>query len=210
MSAPGAAVSVAADAREGGFTLVELLLACVVGALVVGAGLELLRVHVEVARRLQARLASSGGAAWALLVASRDAQLAGADPAQAGIDVIAEAGPERLVLGADRDGSGAVDADSAERVVLARSTTSGGRFVRWLGAQSVAIAAQVRSGGLRLRYFDAAGAEIVPVAGAIPAADRARVRLVALGLDVAERAGSLEARTTLRTAAALRVRLAER
>jgi len=195
---------------EAGFSLVELLLACVIGALVVGAGLELLRVHVGVARRLQARLASTGGAAWALTVAARDAQLAGGDPARAGIDAISSAGPERLVLGSDRDGSGAVDPDTAERVILARSTSSGGRFVRWLGAQSIGIAGQVRGGGLRLRYFDAAGAEILPVAGEITPADRARVRLVTLALDVTEHAGTVEARSSLRTAAAVRTRLEER
>lgn len=195
---------------EAGFSLVELLLACVLGALVVGAGLELLRVHVGVARRLQARLASTGGAAWALTVAARDAQLAGGDPARAGIEAISSAGPERLVLASDRDGSGAVDADTAERVTLARSTSSGGRFVRWIGEQSIGIAGQVRAGGLRLRYFDATGAEILPVAGEIAPADRGRVRLVAFALDVTERAGTVEARSSLRAAAALRARLEER
>lgn len=195
---------------EHGFSLVELLFACVLGALVVGAGLELLRVHVGVARRLQARLASSGGAAWALAVAARDAQTAGADPTGSGVEPVASASPERLVLVADRDGSGSVDTSSAERVILAWSSSSGGRFVRWLGEQSIGIAAQVRAGGLRLRYFDQAGVEILPVAGELDAAARARVRLVGLALDVTERAGALEARTGLRTAAALRVRLEER
>ena len=195
---------------EQGFSLLELLFACVLGALVVGAGLELLRVHVGVARRLQAQLASTGGAAWALTVAARDVQLAGADPARSGIEAVAIAEPARLVLGADRDASGVVDADSAERVTLAWSPSAGGRFVRWLGAQSIGIAAEVRAGDLRLRDFDATGTEILPVSGELPSADRARVRLVALALDVTERAGALTARTELRTAAALRVRLEER
>jgi hypothetical protein len=65
---------------------------------------------------------------------------------------------------------------------------------------------------LRLRYFDAAGVEIAPPApGAeLDPAERDRVRRVALELDVAERAGTLEERTSLRAAAALRLRLAER
>ena len=195
---------------DAGFTLLELLLACVVGAVVVGAGLELLRVHVLVARRLQTRLASVGGAAWALTVAARDAQTAGADPTRSGIEALDTASAERLVLGSDRDRSGAVEPDSAERVTLAWSPSSGGRFVRWLGNQSISIASSVRPGDLGLRYFDATGAEILPGAGELAAADRARVRLVALALAVTERAGALEERTVLRGAAALRVRLEER
>jgi len=195
---------------QDGFTLLELLLGCVLGALVAAAGIELLRVHVGVARLLQARLASVGGASWALAVAARDVQTAGGDPQRSGVAALATATGDRLVLGADRDGSGAVDADSAERVTLAWSSSSGGRFVRWLGNQSVSIASSVRPGGLRLRYFDAAGAEITSGGGALAAADRERVRRVALELDVTERAGAVEARAALRTGAALRTRLEER
>jgi len=198
-------------AGEAGFTLLELLLGCLLGTLVVVAGVELLRVHVGVARRLQTQLASVGGTAWALSIAARDAQLAGGDPTRSGLEALGAASRERLILDADRDASGVVDANSAERVTLAWSSSSGGRFVRWLGNQSISIASQVESGGLRLRYLDAAGSEI-PTSGSadLAAGDRARVRCVALELDVIERAGVLEARCGLRGAAALRMRLEER
>jgi Tfp pilus assembly protein PilW len=196
---------------EAGFTLLELLLGCLLGTLVIAAGVELLRVHVAVARRLQTQLASTGGAAWALSIAARDAEIAGGDPTRAGVDPLSAASRVRMIVNADRDASGAVDASSAERVTLAWSSTSGGRFVRWLGNQSVSIASQVESGGLRMRYRDAAGAEI-PTSGTadLSAADRARVRCVALDLDVIETSPSFEARCGLRAAGALRMRLEER
>ena len=173
--------------------------------------LELLRMHAGVARRLQTRLASVGGAGWALAVAARDAETAGGDPQRSGVEALPAASRDRVILGADRDGNGSVAADTAERVTLAWSSSSGGRFVRWLGNQSISIASQVRSGGLHLRYFDAAGNEIAAAgAGEIAAADRARVRRVALELEVIERAGVFESRTALRAAAALRMRLEER
>ncbi|MEW6269109.1 MAG: hypothetical protein AB1689_07400 [Thermodesulfobacteriota bacterium] len=195
---------------QGGFTVLELLLGALLATLVVAAGVELLRVQVAVARRLQASLAATGGAGWALAVAARDAQVAGSDPRRTGVVALSAAGGERAVLESDRDGDGAVDAASEERVILAWSPSASGRFVRWLGSQSMSIASLVRAGGLRLRYFDAAGTELVPGAGELPAADRDRVRRLALELDVTEQAGVVAAQARLRAAAALRLRLEER
>lgn len=192
---------------EAGFSVVELLVASLVGLLVLVAGLELLRVHVAVARRLQVRLGSLGGAAWALTVAGRDVATAGGDPRAAGIAALGVAATDRAVLNGDRDGDGAIDAASAERVTLAWSSTSGGRLVRWLGNQSIAIAATVPSGALRLRYFTADGTELAGAGGELDATDAGRVRLVATELAVTERSGSSTSTTALRCASALRTRL---
>jgi Tfp pilus assembly protein PilW len=200
--------TVAARRRgEAGFSAVELLVASLVGLLVLVAGLELLRLHVAVARTLQVRLASSGGAAWALTVASRDVATGGGDPRRTGVVALTTANADRVVVAADRDDDGSVDPSTAERVTLAWSSTSGGRLVRWLGTQSIAIAAAVRSSGLRFRYFAADGTEITGAAGVLDATDRERVRLVRSTLEVEERAGTIAATTTLRGAAALRTRL---
>jgi Tfp pilus assembly protein PilW len=186
-----------------GFTAVELLVASVVGALVLVGGIELLHVHARVARGLQVRLASLGGAAWALSVASRDVATAGGDPRRTGLAALATAEVGRVVLGADRDGDGGVDPATAERVTLAC-------LVRWLGNQSVGIAATVRPSGLRFRYFAADGTELTGPGGALDDATRARVRLVATDLEVTERSGTMAETTTLRAAAALRTRVEER
>lgn len=192
---------------ERGFTAVELLIASLVGTLVLVAGVELLRVHVGVARVLQVRLAAVGGTAWALTVASRDVATAGGDPRGSGITALATAAMDRIVLGADRDGDGTVDPASAERVTLAWSSTSGGRMVRWLGNQSIAIAATVPSGGVGWRYYAADGSEITGPGGVLAPADAARVRLVTTALEATERSGTIAATTALRSAAALRTRL---
>jgi Tfp pilus assembly protein PilW len=193
--------------NEAGFTIVELLVASLVGLLVIAAGIELLRFHVAVARTLQVRLAAVGGAAWALTVASRDVATAGGDPRRTGIEALGTAVTDRVIVSADRDADGAVDPATAERVTLAWSSTSGGRMVRWLGTQSIAIAAAVRSSGLRFRYFAADGTEITGVGGVLGASDRERVRLVRSSLEVEERSGTIAATTTLRGAAAVRTRL---
>lgn len=196
-----------ARVKEAGFTILELLIGCVVGTLVIGAGLELLRVHVGVARLLQVRLASVTGNAWALTVAARDVETAGGDPLRSGVAALSTASADRVVLGSDRNASGSVDVDTAERVTLAWSSSSGGRLVRWLGNQSIGIAALVRSGGVRLRYFDELGAEISGPGGVLGDAERARVRRVGLALEVIERTGTLSATSALGTSAALRTRL---
>lgn len=196
--------------RADGFTAVELLVASMVGALVLVAGIELLRVHARVARLLQVRLASLGGAAWALSVTSRDVATAGGDPRRSGVDALGRAEVDRIVLGADRDGDGGVDPATAERVTLAWSSSGGGRLVRWLGNQSVGIAATVGSSGLRFRFFAADGTELTGPGGVLDDAARARVRLVASDLEVTEHSGAMSETTTLRGAAALRTRIEER
>lgn len=208
MSAGGALGARAGRPRgEAGFSAVELLVASLVGVLVLVAGLELMRVHVALARGLQVRLGSLGGAAWALAIAGRDVATAGGDPRRAGVAALGSATANRAVLDADRDGDGAIDAASAERVTLAWSSTSGGRLVRWLGNQSVAIAAAVPSGALRLRYLTADGTELAGPGGVLGPAELERVRLVAAELAVTERSGTTTSTTGLRSAAALRTRL---
>jgi Tfp pilus assembly protein PilW len=192
---------------EAGFSAVELLVASLVGLLVLAAGIELLRLHVAVARTLQVRLASLGGAAWALTVATRDVATAGGDPRRAGVAAFATAATDRVIVEADRDADGSVDPATAERVTLAWSPTSGGRMVRWLGNQSIAIAATVRSSDLRFLYFAADGTEIPGTGGVLDATDRARVRLVRSALAVEERSGTIAATTALRGAAAVRTRV---
>ncbi|MBM4242437.1 MAG: hypothetical protein FJ148_01300 [Deltaproteobacteria bacterium] len=196
--------------RTDGFAAVELLVASMVGALVLVAGIELLRVHARVARGLQVRLGSLGGAAWALSVASRDVATAGGDPRRSGVEALGRAEVGRMVLGADRDGDGGVDPATAERVTLAWSSSGGGRLVRWLGTQSTGIAATVRSSGLRFRFFAADGSELTGPGGVLDDAKRARVRLVTSDLEVTERSGTMAETTTLRGAAALRTRIEER
>ena len=191
-----------------GFTLVELLVALLIGGVAVAAELALFRLHGQVARRTQAELTANAGAAWALSIVGRDLELAGTDPARAGVVALSQAGRDHLVLDQDYDGDGAIDASSAERVTISWSAQGGGRLLRALGRQSMNIATEVPAAGFLVRYFDAAGAELpVPPAGELDAASAAAVRRVALELVVIERWGVSRSRVTLRGSAALRTRV---
>jgi hypothetical protein len=136
--------------------------------------------------------------------------------AYTGVEGIAVAGPDRVVLQTDRDGDGVIDPSSSERVTLAWQAVSGsptGRLTRQLGGQSMPIAEGVAPGDFRLRYFAEDGAEIPapPGAGGLAAADRASVRRVTIDLAVtaapAERGGE-EERIGVHDAATLRARVA--
>ena len=191
----------------GGFTLVELLVAIVVGSVVVCAEVSIFAVHGRVARRVQSELAASSGAAWALAVLARDFELAGTDPLQSGVVALHHAGRDRVVIDADLDGDGVVDPSSAERVTLSWTASGGGRLLRALGNQSMNIALGVPSAGFRIRYFDDAGTELPLGAGELDPADAARVRRVELELVLTETTPAAAATVDLRTAAALRSRL---
>lgn len=195
--------------RRNGFALVELLVATLVGTLVLGAAIALLRHQGRALLFHQAATAAIGTAAWAAQIAARDVSLAGADPLRAGLPALVSAGPERLVVQADRNGDGSVDPWSAERITLAWSTASGGSLQRRLGRQSMVIASGVARGDLRFRYFGVDGAEILPGADAeLAPQDLGRVRSVRLELGVRVQVGGSEPRTIVRVreGAALRVR----
>jgi prepilin-type N-terminal cleavage/methylation domain-containing protein len=193
-----------------GFTLLEVLLAAALGAIVLGAAVSLLRVQGAAFRRAQAELAAAGSAWWALDVAARDVQLAGADPSRAGVAPIASAAGDQVVLAADLDGDASVDVASAEQVSLYRTAASGGRFIRRLGNQAMNIAERVPEDGLGLRYFDALGAELGAGGGALAAASLPQVARIALQVAVREPFAAEQIEVRLRGAGALRARLGAR
>ncbi|HZR82085.1 MAG TPA: hypothetical protein VFD92_13395 [Candidatus Binatia bacterium] len=193
-------------ARADGTTVLETLIAAMLASLVLGAGLVLLRAHARFAREVQSSVAALSAAAWTLEVATRDVALAGADARRIGVAPLRTADAAHVDLESDLDGDGAINASSSERTSLAWSSGSGGRLLRRIGAQSMAVASPVGAGGFRLRYFDAAGVEIGG-GGALDDAARARVRRVTIELAVRETPPRAGAEVRLRGAAALRARL---
>lgn len=198
----------AAGFTRAGFTLLEVLVAMLIGGIVICAELTLLGTHATVSRRAQAELGATGAAAWALSVVARDLELAGADPKQAGVIGISQPSAERVSINTDLDGDGAIDLSSAERVTISWSEAGGGRLLRQLGNQAMNIAAPVPPGGFRLRYFASDGTELLPGAGlaALDPVSTARVKRVNLKLTVTEPWGARTASATLETSAALRAR----
>ncbi|MDG2303694.1 MAG: hypothetical protein P8R42_03395 [Candidatus Binatia bacterium] len=183
----------------------ELLVASALGLVVILAGIQLLRTHAALALQVQADLGASSGAVWALRTALRDVKRAGADPLQRGLPAVATAHPSAFALTRDADSDGAIDVRSEESVGFAWSGRQGGRVARRVGAQSMAVVAEVPEGGLRLRYFDGRGREL-SATGGLGDADRARVRRVEVDLEVVERIGHVSGRVLLSGGASVRVR----
>lgn len=190
---------------EAGATLVELLVATTLGLVVVLAGVQLLKTHAALALQVQADLAASSGAVWALRSAARDVRRAGADPRGRGFEAFEDAASAAMKVGADTDGDGFLDPNSEETVGLAWSGRGGGRVVRRVGRQSMGIVSGVPEGGFRLRYYDGDGRELEAAAG-LGVEERRRVRRVALEIEVHERRGALTGVASLASSASVRVR----
>ncbi len=139
-----------------GLALVELVVAAALGGLVAIAALSLLATHGRIARKAQAALERVDEAAWAMAVLSRDIELAGADPARAGVSALVAARPGGLVLASDRDGDGRIDRTSRERLAIEEG--GDGRLIRSVGRQRMALLAGLRA--VRFRFFAASGEEI--------------------------------------------------
>lgn len=191
--------------EETGSTLVELLVASAIGLGVVLAAVQLLAMHAGLALRVQADLGATSGAAWALRAALSDVKRAGADPSRRGVVALKEGGSDRMTTQRDLDGDGTVDPRSEESVALAWADRNGGQVARRVGAQSMAIASGVPRGGLRLRYFDERGREVLAGAG-LDATDRARVKRVEVEISVANQIGTVVGHASVEGAASVRVR----
>lgn len=190
---------------ERGSTLVELLVASGIGLGVVLAAVQLLALHARLALQVQADLTAASGAGWALGRILDETRDAGADPSGRGVSALESAAPDHLSILRDQDGNGRIDARSAETTAFSWSERGGGRVSHRVGRQSMPLAAGVRRGGFRLRYFDRRGREVAP-GMRLSAEDRQRVRRVEAEVGVEETLGTRAGEARLRGAVALRMR----
>jgi len=178
---------------DGGFTIVELLVGTTLSLVLLTA----LTGAVGAGGRLLTALGRRGEledtADLALEALAFDVRRAGYDPRAAGVASVTDARPTALVLQADLDGDGAVDAASEETTQYVCNTATR-RLSRVLGRQSLPLADGVT--GCAFRYLDDAGAPIPAPPVGLAAADRARVRAVALDLALAA-GGAATTRTAM-------------
>ena len=164
-----------------GSGLLELLVGTALGLGVIGA----LTGAVGTGGRLLVAAGARGEAEDTVQLAVEafdfDARRAGYDPGAAGIAAVVEARADRVTFTADLDGDGAVDPESEETASYA-CLVGARRLSRIIGRQSLPLADGVTA--CALRYLDAAGAAMPIPAGGLAAAERARVRAVALDLTL--------------------------
>jgi len=167
--------------RSQGTSIVELLVGTLLGLLVLAA----LTAAVAVGGRLVAAAGARGEAEDTAQLAVEaftfDARRAGYDPSSAGIEPVVQALADTVTFGADLDGDGVVDGTSEEQTAYACSV-SNRRLSRIVGRQSLPVADGVSRCGFR--FVDGAGTAIAVPAAGLAAADRARVRALALDLTL--------------------------
>ena len=167
--------------RSQGTSLVELLVGTLLGLLVLAA----LTAAVAVGGRLVAAAGARGEAEDTAQLAVEaftfDARRAGYDPSAAGVEAVVQARPDGVTLGADLDSDGVVDTTSEEQTAYACSAANQ-RLSRIIGRQSLPLADGVSACGLR--FFDATGAAMAVPAAGLGAADRGRIRALALDLTL--------------------------
>ena len=166
---------------ERGTSIVELLVGTLLGLLALAALTAAVAVGARLVAAAGARGEAEDTAQLAVEAFTFDARRAGYDPSGAGIERVVQAGRDAVTFGADLDGDGLVDGASEEQTAYACSAANQ-RLSRIVGRQSMPLADGVSACGLR--YLDAAGtAFAVPPAG-LGAADRARIRALALDLTL--------------------------
>ncbi len=189
------------SAAERGAGLVELLVAAVLAVVVLG----MLTAAVAGGARLLTTAGRRGEAEdtaqLALEALLFDVRRAGYDPRGVGVEPLAAAQASRLVLRADLDGDGTVDATSEETITWVCNLAAR-RLSRLVGRQSLPLADDAST--CALGYLDAAGTPLAIPPGGLAAAERARVRSVTLTLALSPqglaRPATRSIRVALRTA----------
>lgn len=157
--------------RVTGATLIELLVGMVLGLVGVAAMTALMRVGVAAWERAGATAEMASEATAAVDQLTRDIRIAGYDPTGAGVVPLTVTAADRLVMTADLDGNGTIDTNSEEQIGY-RVAAGSRSLQRVVGQQSLPILSDLAANGLRLGYFDQAGALLDPDDPATAAATR--------------------------------------
>jgi type II secretory pathway component PulJ len=139
--------------NEAGHSLVELLIATALLALVMAATLSLLQSGLGASGWGSARVEAQQAARVALERMARELREAGYDPASVGIQAVVVAEPARVVFQRDLNGNGVIDPTHERVTYVLRPGESTLRRDAGGGAQP--IAENVRR--FALAYFDARG-----------------------------------------------------
>lgn len=164
-----------------GWSLVELLVALALGLATALGAVVATTTALRHLVRSSLRAEADDLAIMSLEALTLDVRRAGFDPRAIGVAPIVEATTARLVLDADLDGDGTIDATSEEHTTLA-CDVPGGRFSRIVGTQSLPLANGVTA--CTLSYADRGGVPLVVPTGGLDAAARARVGRITLVLAV--------------------------
>ena len=172
---------------DGGYSLVDLLVALAVGGGMLAAAATLLHLGLHAWVWGAARVEAQQSARYALERMASELREAGYDPTAAGIPAVVVAEPARIAFQRDMNGNGVIDPTSERVTYLLRAGESILRRDAGGGAQPVINAVRA----LRLTYLDRAGAETTDPEAVISV--RVRLEVGRDGTDVL-----METQATLR------------
>ncbi len=172
---------------DGGYSLVDMLVALAVGGGMLAASLTLLHLGVRAWVWGAARVEAQQSARYALERMVSELREAGYDPTVAGIAAVVVAEPARVAFQRDANGNGVIDPTRERVTYLLRAGESILRRDAGGGAQPVINGVRA----LRLTYLDREGAETTDPAAVV--AVRVRLEVGTTGAGVL-----MEAQATLR------------
>lgn len=163
-----------------GTTLVEILVATLLGAALAATVAWFGRVQFLTMEDQAVQLDLQTNARAIVEVFARDVRRAGMDPrCSKAVQTLVDASPTAVRFQADLNGNGALDPASED---LFYRLVADARVERGQGTSVEPLLDGVNLAGSRLRYFDAAGAELVGGVSGLTSAQRALVRRIRLEL----------------------------
>jgi len=176
-----------ANRGERGYTLPEVLVATVISLITIGAVLSFNRAQLFALRDQSSQLdVQTIGRNFTDLF-TREVRRAGMDPTcSKSFEAIASARPDQIEIKSDLNGNGAIDATGED--VIYTYNPAIGNVERTSGGVTDVILSGVNVSGSTLRYYDGAGAELLPSGSppALTATQRTAVRRVQLVLTIQE------------------------
>ena len=170
--------------RQAGFTLTELLVATTLGLVLLANVGSFHRFQLFALRNQATQLQIQTDARNFADLFAREVRRAGMNPTCAGgISGIVEASSSLLHFRADLNGNGAIDATDED--VTYRYNVDANTVQRTANGVTDTLLSGTNLSGSRVRYFNAANAELVPASTGLSAAQRAAVVRVRLELAMA-------------------------
>jgi prepilin-type N-terminal cleavage/methylation domain-containing protein len=167
---------------QAGFTLTELMVASLLGLVVVGNFVAFNRFQLFALRNQANQLDIQTDARNLADLFAREIRRAGTNPTcAAGISAIAAAGTYQIEIQADLNGNGVIDGNNNEDVTYQYSPDAN-TVERIANGTTETLLSGVNLTGSRLRYFNAAGAELIPASLTLLPSQRAAVTRVRLEL----------------------------
>ncbi len=171
------------DNRQAGFTMIEILVSSLIGSLLLAGFLSMATFQISATRDQSSQVDLQQNVREVVELFAREVRRSGANPICSNeVTAIDFASYWMLRISSDLDGDGVIG--SATESITYQHGLVSNTFRRVVDGKSETLLSNVAWQGVRIRYFNGNGVELVSEAYGLSSQQRAQVRRVEVVIDV--------------------------